>query len=654
MNSRLKLAGICFAAAFALAACGGGGSPLDEARSERTAAEERAASAEAARAAAEAARAAAEARATEAEAAREAAEAAQAAAEARATAAEAAQAAAEAAQATAEAAQEAAEAAQMAAEAAQVAAEARATAAEAAQATAEAAQLAAEARATAAEQGTAEAIAAAEAAEAAQMAAEEAQTAAEMRASEAEAAQTAAEMRASDAEAAQTAAEEAQTTAETRASEAEAAQTAAETRATEAEEALAQAEREKQEAEEAARMAEETARMAETNANAAKLYAGIGTDPLATAGVGTRTAAYDADGNIEVTIGNGGTPVDLMEDEDAMVAARHGWTGQMFTAEPDGDVGTYEAVVYSHVGEATPGAMFSATYRYDTTAVDGTNTELIIDTTTAGVAGRVDSPSFDQSAGSKAFELPENTVRMSFPGTYHGVPGTYYCDPTANTCTATIATNGFTLTTGTWTFKATDPETRLMESPDAIYASYGWWLHKSEDDLTYTASAFHAYRGTDAGTVGIADLRGMARYTGGAAGKYALRGDTGGTNDAGHFTADVTLDATFGADHMISGTVSNFTGGDGMSRDWTVGLNASVISDTGAIAGDPEDSTDTDPQMTVWTIDGTAGDADGSWSGTLREQGDDGVPGIVTGTFHATYGHGGNDGRMVGAFGANE
>ena len=414
-------------------------------------------------------------------------------------------------------------------------------------------------------------------------------------------------------------------------------------------------------AEEAARLeaerkaAEEAA--AAMAATAAKLYAGIGDTPLlATA----RSAAYGTGDNaadIAVTI-DGGTAVNLSEDEDAMVAARHGWQGQMFTAEPEGEAGTYEAHVYSHVGDPTEGAMFNAGTAnggYDLNADD----QIANVTTVTDYAGLVASPSFDQAAGTKTFDLAENREYLEFSGTFNGVPGTYTCTPTAidtdrDTCGATVATSGFTLVGGTWTFEPNDPEQRLMNVPDAVYASYGWWLHKSEDGDTYTASAFHAYRGTDAGTVGIADLRGMARYTGGAAGKYALRGDTGGTNDAGHFTADVTLDATFGADHMISGTVSNFTGGDGMSRDWTVGLNASVISDTGAIAGDPEDSTDTDPQMTVWTIDGTAGDADGSWSGTLREQGDDGVPGIVTGTFHATYGHGGNDGRMVGAFGANE
>ena len=408
-------------------------------------------------------------------------------------------------------------------------------------------------------------------------------------------------------------------------------------------------------AEEAARLeaerkaAEEAA--AAMAATAAKLYAGISA-PGGT-GADTRTAAYDTtdDSLLAVTIGTA-TAVTLMADDDAMVAARHGWQGQMFTAEPEGEAGTYEAHVYSHVGEPTEGAMIS------TILTDGAvpNATLVEAANTANVA----SPQFDHSAGIKTFELPDPNPQseqfINVPGSYQGVPGTYTCDTGTGrdqACTASVAASGFTLSSN-WTFTPTDPMARLMNVPDPVYASYGWWLHKSEDGDTYTASAFHTYRGTDAGTVGIADLRGTARYTGGAAGKYALRGDTGGTNDAGHFTADVTLDATFGADHMISGTVSNFTGGDGMSRDWTVGLNASVISDTGAIAGDPEDSTDTDPQMTVWTIDGTAGDADGSWSGTLREQGDDGVPGIVTGTFHATYGHGGNDGRMVGAFGANE
>ena len=55
--------------------------------------------------------------------------------------------------------------------------------------------------------------------------------------------------------------------------------------------------------------------------------------------------------------------------------------------------------------------------------------------------------------------------------------------------------------------------------------------------------------------------------------------------------------------------------------------------------------------MTKWTIDGTAGDAAGQWTGSLKDNGDDGVPKVATGTFYSTYGA---DGKMVGAFGANK
>ena len=108
--------------------------------------------------------------------------------------------------------------------------------------------------------------------------------------------------------------------------------------------------------------------------------------------------------------------------------------------------------------------------------------------------------SFDQSAGIKEFELGTNLQRVIITGSFHGVSGTYYCTPAASsTCAAQVAADGFTLGGtadtdnsfsaggGTWTFKPTDPETRLMETPDGVYASYGWWLHKSEDGSTFTA-----------------------------------------------------------------------------------------------------------------------------------------------------------------------
>ncbi|MYA97900.1 MAG: hypothetical protein F4X91_16010 [Nitrospinae bacterium] len=399
-------------------------------------------------------------------------------------------------------------------------------------------------------------------------------------------------------------------------------------------------------AEEAAENARNMAMMA----TAMKLHAGIS----APGGTGdtTRTAAYDTtdDSMIAVTIGSVAA-VNLSEDEDMPLAARGEWAGMIFTAEPEGEAGTYEAHVYSHIGDptVTEGAAFSTAY----TLTDGETGDVTA--LTGHATSRVASPSFDQSAGTKEFEKGDNQERVMIAGSYQGVSGTYYCTPTNATtnCRATVADMGFTLMGGTWSFKPSNPAQKLMDTSaaDESYASYGWWLHKSEDGSTYTASAFHDYRGTDAGTVAIADLRGTAIYTGGAAGKYALHSTTGGMNDAGHFTADVSLTATFAEDHTIEGTVSNFVGGDGEARDWSVALNSSTVADAGAIAGDPEDSTDTGPQMTVWTIGGNAADAAGQWSGDLREEGDDGVPGIATGTFYAEFGR---DGKMVGAFGANK
>ncbi|MYE02182.1 MAG: hypothetical protein F4Y03_13090 [Alphaproteobacteria bacterium] len=398
----------------------------------------------------------------------------------------------------------------------------------------------------------------------------------------------------------------------------------------------------------------EKERIAMMAVTASKLYAGIGAAPLTghSVTVDATTGVWTVDPN-DVAPANLAAQA-LEADEDTMVADNHGWAGMRYTASGDGVTGTYEATIYSHVGDptVTEGDAFNEEYTLNADGETGDVTAL------SGYAtSRVASPSFDQDAGAKTFKPGTNDQRVMLGGSYHGVSGTYYCAATdrAVGCSATVADMGFTLAGGTWSFKPANPAAKLMdtEAADILYASYGWWLHKSEDGETFTASAFDTYRGTDAGTVGIADLRGSATYMGGAAGKYSLRGNTGGTNDAGHFTADVMLEATFAADHMISGTISNFMGADGMARDWSVALSKSVIADAGAIAGDPDDNTDTDPQTTTWTIGGTAGGASGQWSGDLREQGDNGVPAIVTGTFHSTYGQGGNDGRMVGAFGAN-
>ena len=391
-------------------------------------------------------------------------------------------------------------------------------------------------------------------------------------------------------------------------------------------------------------------------AMAAKLYNAIGTAPLAA----TRVTDITASGGIEITnsdVTGNTTVAQLEEDKMAMVAPLHGWVGsqQTTTVETGTNAGTYTAQMYANVGEPEQGAKFNVQY----TDLDATTGERPIDTSTAAVQELVASSRFDQSAGTKEFDLGTNLERVIIAGSFHGVSGTYYCTPAADsTCAVQLAADGFTLGGtldatnvftggtggGTWTFKPTDPETRLMGTPDAVYALYGWWLHETEDGAY--VSAFADYRGTPEAASGITALQGSATYKGGAAGKYTVR--AGAVNDAGHFTADAELMADF-SKNTVTGTIDNFMGSDGMARDWSVGLKKSYLSDTGVI-NHLTSAANEGNQKTTWTMGGSAASADGAWSGTLYENNDGGVPKVGTGTFHSTYG---NIGRMVGAFGVN-
>ena len=399
-------------------------------------------------------------------------------------------------------------------------------------------------------------------------------------------------------------------------------------------------------------------------AMAAKLYMAIGTDPLARNKLesATGTDVDDTTGALTVATllsdATDGPASPLEEDKMTMVAPLYGWVGSQHTkaataADTTANAGTFTAQMYANVEEPTPGEKFSVQYSTNFDAATG----VLDETTTEGTASRVASPRFDQSAGVKTFELPSNNVAVMISGSYHGVSGTYSCDPgDNNSCAVRLAAQGFELggvvdatnafdaANAVWTFKPTDPEARLMGTPDAVYAVYGWWLHETDDATT--VSAFTALRGAVSTPSALDPLNGTATYMGGAAGKYTIR--AGAVNDAGHFTADAELMANFN-DDTITGTIDNFMGGDGMSRDWSIALKNSHISTTGAITGTPDGNT-AGNQMTTWTMGGTAASDSGEWSGNLYEENDGGVPGIGTGTFHSEYG---NIGRMVGAFGVN-
>ena len=417
-------------------------------------------------------------------------------------------------------------------------------------------------------------------------------------------------------------------------------------------------------------------------ATAAKLYAGISAQmgTVGTATDGDRAAAYSGTNDADITVTFDSDPetgnteqTQVLKATKMTVADNHGWEGKQYMASGTGVSGTYEALVYSNVGEPTMGLPFGGTSTQQSAGevqYTLTNGATSVSTTADGVPARVVSSSFDQSAGVKRFPLPspnpnEATV-VTVNGSYHGVSGTYSCTPgDTAVCAVQVAANGFNLGTvpsgtdatftnagGSWMFKPDDPKARVTETPDSIYASYGWWLHKSADDKTYTASAFVDNKGTVPAASGITALQGTAKYMGGAAGKYALSSSTGGTNDAGHFTARATLEADFG-DDMITGMIDMFVGADGESRDWSVELMEQGVGDTGTILGDNGTGT---AKMTKWTIGGTTADASGEWRGTLydNDSSDNDVPKVGTGTFYSTFGSVGGDGKMVGASGVNK
>ena len=387
---------------------------------------------------------------------------------------------------------------------------------------------------------------------------------------------------------------------------------------------------------------------------AAALYKGIGKTPL---DADTRSAAYNtADTMIEVDLdGTGsGTAQALSEDKKTSVPALHGWTGKRYThsvASGDNKGAMYEAVVYSGVGMPTMGAKFNAGTSDGGYELESDGTLASATTIAAGNAKYVSIDSYDLTAGTKTYKLPTSnptgaTKITPEAGSFHGVPGTYSCAPADGApCTATKATTGLTLA-GAWTFKPTNPEARVTDVKDSLYASYGWWLYTAAGG-SLTASAFTDDVGDTSGTDVGGLVAGTATYSGGAAGHYALSSSTGGTNDSGRFTARAMLEADFQTD-MVTGTIDNFMGNDGESRDWTVELKKAVLANDGGIARAADDDT-------VWTIGADAAAASGEWSGALKAtqaaSDTSGVPEVATGTFYSEYG---TAGRMVGAFGAKK
>jgi len=363
--------------------------------------------------------------------------------------------------------------------------------------------------------------------------------------------------------------------------------------------------------------------------------------------------AIDAVENAGALATNPG-PVTLMAGDSA--GSLGGWMGTNY-AHMDAETKVENAaVVYNNQG--SPDSM-SFVEKY------GDRTEYMASTRTYNVGTAAD-------ANVKAAAFPTAgamtyTGAQDVPGTYDGAPGRYKC-PTA--CTATYGDSGITLSEG-WTF--VHASGARVSKPDANYLYYGWWVSKNKDGVPTAASAFTGMKGMVAaltsGTDSPEDITGSATYNGHAAGKFALdysqKSVLDGASDGGHFTADVTLTAKFGAiaapnNGGISGTLDNFMA-NGESVNWSVALHRAPWGSNGAFATPVTNDAATmaDETMgTTWSMGDTAADRSGTWSGVMYDElpgnapGGDGsnIPTTVTGTFYSKFD---SVGRMVGAFGAD-
>ena len=350
-----------------------------------------------------------------------------------------------------------------------------------------------------------------------------------------------------------------------------------------------------------------------------------------------------------------------------------GWMGTHYahTAGTGASKVSNAAVVYDNKGPGKRVAFADAGHTIITT--DGPTKGMVL-VETADLAN-VMADAFTHS-GTQSHPQPDRSDALYVRGTYDGAPGEYRCTPDGGTgCSSTNDGKGSpSALTGIWHFK---PDAGAMvHQPDATYLYYGWWVRKDSDDMPTAASAFRGVVAADQPAADAlrsgsgADLTGSATYSGHATGKFAMSNVLTGTGNAGHFTADAMLEATFGDPASvtgagITGTIDNFMLNDSESVDWSVSLHRAGWDPDGLISGPDDDGAtpDIDEELgTTWSIDGNSGGRSGTWSAQMYDEmpgnpGDDppgdgsNIPTTVTGTFYSEFS---TIGRMVGAFGADK
>ena len=264
-----------------------------------------------------------------------------------------------------------------------------------------------------------------------------------------------------------------------------------------------------------------------------------------------------------------------------------------------------------------------------------------------------------------------NAPGAFYQGTYKGIHGTLYVDQVYDSNTATdVATWFFTPTTSAdpGPLRGKDPTRfRYRDTNDdgtfelVEYIDYGMWLSEPSANslqLNLIADVVGPQGESDLGTdVDVTtapsndnSLAARATYSGTALGLSARATGTGdeARTASGHFDADVSLTATFGANPMLGGTIGRFRSADPdgqgtahVNPDWSATLDPTALTqfdhDGRSI------TSDTGGRVTSADISGTG--VTGEWSATGYGHGGERPAGFFGG-FRAEF----SDGAAAGVY----
>ena len=349
-------------------------------------------------------------------------------------------------------------------------------------------------------------------------------------------------------------------------------------------------------------------------------------------------------------------------------------------ADADGDVVT-EVVIVSTDIEAPKATAFATEHPFDANPIDPeadprVHQSLAIDDDMANVDNlamiatdgitAVGAGTFTVKAAVEDIDDTDdvdNTVAaFETDATFNGAPGTLKCAGT-DPCTVTLDAEGEITAIGAdWEFTPADGAT--VDVDDIDYLHYGFWLKKTTDkDGADTYDEVETFAGSRIAESGSVDaVTGSATYEGGAVGVYVREtyNSADGSIDtatSGHFTADATLEATFGQVlaealeplsgtiapnllNTLTGTIDNFALSGDEYNEWSVNLQGDITADMATASGTANGGGD--PGTFNATFHGPNMDA-AETPAPIQ-------PHTVVGEFNANFGNG----AVAGGFGARK